>query len=776
MGGIMHLARLIFVLLASAAGAPVLAQAVEEETEIIVTGQIQRGAVVGDIKPELQLSPADIRSRGVSSVSELIADLAPQLRSGSGNGQPIVLLEGKRISGFREVANLPSEAIARVDILPEEVALKYGYPSGQKVVNIVLRQRFRAFTVELSDRFATGGGGNQTLGKFDFLRIQRGGRFTVNLEREAVDRILESQRGINDNAGSGQFRTLVPASEKFTLGTTLSRTIFDDITATINGELKTEDSRATFGSPTGGGSPPGRTNGSQSAHAGATLNGTVADWRWTFTGNYDHVEAKSLIDRGIGPVTDQARSVSDIAAVDFVANGALLKLPAGDVSSTLKVGASFSGFSAKSVRGGVLQAGRVTRDIADAQLNIDVPLTSRKDDVVAILGDLSINGNYAARRLSDFGSLRTLGYGLNWSPLKSLSLIASVTEDEVAPTAQQLGNPVVSTPDVRVFDFVRGETALVTQITGGNRALLPSDRHVFKLAATLKPFEKPDITLNGDYTLTQTKGGLAALPPASLASQAAFPDRYVRDAGGALVRVDSRSVNFARADASQFRWGINFSQPLKTSQAQIDAMRAAFQSRFPNGPPRGQSEGQRGQRGSSGGGPGGGFGGGGGGPGGGGGRLNFAVYHTVHITNSVTLRDGLPVVDLLNGGTIGSGGQPRHEIEVQAGLAKNGFGARITGDWKRATRVTGSVAADDLRFSDLATVNLRLFANIGQLPWAIKSAPWLRGTRISLGVNNLFDARQRVTDGTGATPVGYLPGYLDPFGRTVRLTIRKMLF
>jgi iron complex outermembrane recepter protein len=664
----------VALLLTSALPTAAIAQAVEEDAEIVVTGQVQRGAVIGDIEPELQLNPADIRARGVSSVSELIADLAPQLRSGSGSGQPVVLLEGKRISGFREVANLPAEAIARVDILPEEVALKYGYPAGQKVVNIVLRQRFKAFTVELSDRFATGGGGNQILGRFDFLRIQRRGRFTVNLEREAVDRILERQRGVNDAAGSGQFRTLVPNSEKFTLGTTLSRTISDDVTATLNGELITEDSRATFGLPIGSALPPGRINGSQSAHAGATLNGTVADWRWTFTGNYDHAETKSLIDRGLGPAADQARSVSDIAAIDFVLNGAPLKLPAGDVSTTLKIGASFSEFRATSLRAGVAQAGRVTRDIADAQFNVDVPLTSRKDDVVAIFGDLSINGNYAARRLSDFGSLRTLGYGLNWSPVKPLSLIASITKDEVAPTAQQLGNPVVLTPDVRVFDFVRGDTALVTQITGGNRALLPSDRRTFKLAATLKPFEKPDITFSGDYTTTQTKGGLASLPPASLASQAAFADRYVRDASGALIRVDSRAVNFARTDASQFRWGINFSQPLKTSQAQIDAMRAAFQSRFPNGPPgaAGRGSGQRG--------PGGGFGGGG--PGGSGGRLNFAIYHTVHLTDSVMLRDGLPIIDLLNGGAIGSGGQPRHEVEVQAGIAKNGFGARITGDWK----------------------------------------------------------------------------------------------
>ena len=792
---------------------PALAQETQEETEIVVIGQRERGSVIGDIEPEIQLRAGDIRALGVSSVTELIAELAPQLRSGQGDGQPIVLLEGKRISGFREVATLPAEAIARVDILPEEVALKYGYSSGQKVVNIVLRPRFRAFTVELENRLATGGGANASEGTFNFLRIQKGGRFTVNVQREAADSLLESQRGIDDAAGSGRYRTLLPQTQQFVAGATLSRTIFDDITATINGEVRTDDSRATFGLPgaslllpsgttinrTFGEQPLARTGGSETVHAGTTLNGAVAGWRWTFTGNYDHVDSKSFVDRGIDPTafqagitagdpaanplgsiapqfltlrpTDQSRSVSDIAALDFIVNGSPFRMPAGDVATTLKLGASFREFSSKSLRSGVGQSGRVTRDVADAQVNVDIPLTSRRNEVLSAVGDLSVNANYAARRLTDFGSLRTLGYGLNWSPFKALNLIASVTEDEVAPTAQQLGNPVVETPGVSVYDFVRGETAFVTLATGGNRSLTPSERNVLKLGATLRPFQKPDITLSADYVKTETKGGLASLPPASAASQAAFPDRYGRDANGALIRVDNRTVNFARADTSQLRWGINFSQPLKSSQAQIDALRAAFRNR-PQGARDGRPDGAgpRMER------PPGGGGRGAGRFGGAGGRLNFAVYHTLHIDDTVTLRDGLHVVDRLDGGTTGSGGQPRHEVEVQAGVSKNGFGARLTGNWQSATRVTGALAADELRFSALGTFNLRLFANLGQLPSVIKSYPWLAGTRVSIGISNLCDSRQRVTDGNGVTPLGYQPGYLDPLGRTVRISIRKLLF
>ena len=50
----------------------------EDGPDIVVQGAKQPGAVIGDIPPEQQLGPADIRSYGVSSVSELLTELAPQ--------------------------------------------------------------------------------------------------------------------------------------------------------------------------------------------------------------------------------------------------------------------------------------------------------------------------------------------------------------------------------------------------------------------------------------------------------------------------------------------------------------------------------------------------------------------------------------------------------------------------------------------------------------------------------------------------------------------------
>jgi outer membrane receptor protein involved in Fe transport len=74
----------------------------------------------------------------------------------------------------------------------------------------------------------------------------------------------------------------------------------------------------------------------------------------------------------------------------------------------------------------------------------------------------------------------------------------------------------------------------------------------------------------------------------------------------------------------------------------------------------------------------------------------------------------------------------------------------------------------------MTTVNLRLFAELRQQPW-FRDHTFFRGARVSLGVDNLFNQKQTVKDGLGATPQTYQPDYLDPQGRTIRLTFRKLL-
>src|SRR6185503_4589883 len=147
---------------------------------------------------------------------------------------------------------------------------------------------------------------------------------------------------------------------------------------------------------------------------------------------------------------------------------------------------------------------------------------------------------------------------------------------------------------------------------------------------------------------------------------------------------------------------------------------------------------------------------------------------TLTLTDKVTIGPGLPAIDYLHGDAAGSGGgTPRHRIEAQAGWANNGLGARLSANVRSGTRVD-TATSGTLRFSPLATFDLRLFANLGERPELVLKHPWLRGSSVRFEVSNLFNARQKVRDESGAVPLNYQPDLIDPLGRTVMISFRKL--
>lgn len=818
----------------------------DDADTIVVTGARPRGSVIGTATPEDVLDPGDVRALGVGSVQELLAEIAPQT-SGTRGGTPLVLLEGRRVSSFREIARIPSEAIARVDILPEETALRYGFPPSQKVVNIVLRERFNALTMEVNDRFATDGGGNQAELEMDLLAINRGQRFSIGLDIERQAALRESDRDIVSDEAA--LRTLIPSRRDLELSATWARPLADWIDVSVNGEISVNDTEALTGSQVSSvavapSSPyaaligadrftptlPGaealsRSGSDRTGRIGTTVNASGKIWSGTLTASYNRSDSRTLSDRGLDLASyeaalaagdpaadpslplgaafqttrpgDTATSNSDIGAADLTVNGSPFSLPAGDVSLTARLGGSITRFRSDSLRLGAVQAADLARDVALGAINVDVPIFNSPSP---FLGEFALSGSLEAQSLSDFGTLTSHVLSARWEPRDALSLNISYEGRDGAPTLQQLGNPVFTTPNVRLFDYTSGTTALVDQVSGGNAGLLSQDQQDWRVGLLIKPFGETDLRFTVDYNRSRIDNAIIALPGATQAVQAAFPERFQRDVTGQLIGFDARPVNIASRESSEIRWGVTFTKRLKTSQARIDAFRSqieraggipealrrrTFGSGGPGSPPGGGAGAgaaaavahgaQPGGRGGFGG-----FGGGRGGPGGGaGGRVFVSLFHSLHLTDRATLRDGQPSIDLLDGGTLGSGsGQPRHEVELRAGVFQNGFGFRLSGDWQSATRVFGDQGgtADALRFSDLATFSVRAFADLGRQPALLFKHPWLRGVRVSVDVDNVFDTRQRVTDSTGATPLAFSPGYLDPIGRTVRIELRKQFF
>lgn len=765
----------------------------EESDAIVVTG-IRRGSVVGDIPPDNVLGGRDVRATGATDINELLEALAPQIGSARGRGgeRPILLLNGQRVSSFREMRDIPTEAIERVEILPEEVALKYGYRADQRVVNIVLRERFRSTVARLEGNTATDGGYLGGTGELTQLRIQKNGRTTFNVRAEANSPLTENERDIRlgDTSSTDErsARTLIGSKQLLRGAATVNRTIWGDVGATLNAEVEHNQGRSLFGLSDFALDPLVRNTSTDSAHLGLALNGNKGKWRWSATGNGDIGRSITRSDRKDETERDRAESVTTSGDVDVTANGPLFAVPAGDASMTVRVGASTLDLDSERRNAGDFSDSELTRTRGSASANFDLPISRRNRDFSAF-GNLTINANAEVEQLSDFGTLTTIGAGVNWSPVDRLSFLASWTREEGAPTVQQLGDPILETPETRVFDFTTGETVLVNAITGGNPDLLADKRNVLKIGGNWKPLEKTDLRLRAEYVRSRLDRPVSTFPGVSEALEAAFPERFVRDLSGQLVSVDFRPVNYNEARRDTLRWGFDFSMPLKSarpSQTAIDRFRArrAADTGQPGNAPQGAPppdgpppEGGPPQEGA--GPPPGGFGGGGGfggrfGGGRQGGRLQFSLTHTVNLVDEVTIRQGVPKLDYLHGDAVGStGGRPRHQIEAQGGYFNNGLGARVSANWRSGTRVDSSTG-DDLRFSPLATFDLRLFANLGERFDLVSKYPVLRGTSLRFEVNNIFNSRPRVRDAAGEVPFSYQSDLLDPLGRTVSISIRKL--
>ena len=796
--------------------------------EIEVTAA-RRGVALGGQEPIVSYDAAQIQAFGATNIGELITLLEAQTRSARG-GSPVFLVNGRRISGFREIRGIPPEAIERFDVLPEETALSYGYSANQRVVNIVLKADFKSLTASVNVSRPEQGGRTTTSSENNVLRIAGGDRWSLDINGTTANTLFETERDIDRSATAGgatgeeanAYRTLLPKTDEVSVAGTYKHDLNDKVGMTLSGSLEDSSSFSYQGLPnlllnvpgTNPFSPSGqdetlfsyldlpgsltRKTDTRTAELGTVFDGYVGDWRWTATGEYSRVETDTSTGRGVdelalqaltagdltvnpfGDLTsratvnprDTANSLAQTATAELVLNGRPYELPAGDITSTFKVGAGYQSLDSESVRSGVAVDRSQSRNSGNVQANFDLPISSVDRGILPKIGDLSANVNLAYQELSDFGGVTAVGAGLNWSPVERLSLSANYSDEGKAPTVQQLNDPTISTPNTPVFDFRNSQTVEINQITGGDPNLKAEDRRILKLGMNWQPVSAQDFRLNLAYTRTEADNEISSFPAITPDLEAALPDRFVRDADGNLLSIDARPLNFFKREQQDVQWGFNFSRPF--------------------GKPNPAEAGQR----PGGGRPGGGMmitgPGGPGGPGGGGrmrgsrgpgmqpgqGMFNLSLTHTWRVQDEVVIREGLAPLDLLDGDSIsGSGGQSRHEVQLQTGLFKNGLGAFVNANWRAGTTVNGdTLGSPDLDFSGRTTVNLFAFADLTQRTSWVERFPFLKGTRIGFGVQNIFDDRVSVTSSDGATPINYQRDYLDPQGRVFRINLRKILF
>jgi hypothetical protein len=781
---------------------------------------------------------------GASNVAEVLAALGPRAGSGRGRGSgpPVILLNGRRIGSFREVQGLASEAILRVEVFPESTALQYGYSADQRVINFILKDKFRAITTEITA--GTAAEGEQSRGELELgvLNIGAKGRLSINGEVSSQNSVTEAERGVRRAASpaSSAFRTLLPETSAAELGISYNRNFGKSMGATFDLRFDSNESQSLLGlalSPTGlpvANAPIERNSKVDTSRAAVTVNGTTAGWQWTATGSADQTKSDT---KTLSALTQPqtANSTASVFEAIYNTTGPLIDVPAGPIRGSFRLGYQDRQLDSESTRNGLVTLTNLSRGDVTARGNLSVPVTSRRSGFGEKFGDLSLSVNGFYTDLSDFGGLQGGGLGVNWSPITTVRLSVAYDASEAAPSIQQLGNPVLVTPGSAVFDFQSGQTALVNRTSGGNSSLKAESRADTTFSVNYSPakFEGLDLTLS--YAINTSEDTVASFPLLTPALEAAYPRRFERNSAGVLTGIDQRPINYDSADSTILRYGFSFSKGFgpqigrgpggqggpsgfgggqrppvpATTSANGQASPANQRPSRPqeNGavtgagagqattPTTGQASPATNQRPAAGspggfgggrGGPppgvffgGGGFGGGpGGGPGGQAGRWSISIFHSIKLEDTIVLAPNLPKLDLLEGAAIDdSGGSRRHTVEFNGGWSYMGIGFRAFGEWRGESKIIASASgvpgATDLYFDDQLTFNLRGFLNFEARPQWVKKAPFLKGSRLILRVDNLTDSAQTVRNSAGNTPEAYQKALLAPRGRSVELSFRK---
>lgn len=589
------------------AAAPALAQsqgAGDLDNEIVVRAERLKGQLDVDQPPLLELGEADIAAEGVTSIADLVTQISSQTSSArgrGGGGRPIILVNGIRIGSFREFAQYPPEALARVEVFPEEVAQRFGFDPDRRVVNLILKENYSSREIELGVEAPSRGGYLVSEQEAGLLTIRNGGRINLNVEAGDTSLLTEEDRGIIQTPGSvsdvtsdpdpALYRSLVADSRTLEASANWAKAFLDSGTSvSASVQYNRSDSRSlsglnsvllvdpagasafrTFGETT----PLERRAASDVFASSGSLSKSVNAFRLTSTFDASLSESENEIDRRFdteafksdaaagrlaldAPLPVSADAGFDIASSRTLAgewnntlSGPVAATPAGEMLATFDFGVDWQRVETVDTRG--LQGSQLTRRRLSTGANLVLPIASRQNDFAEALGDLSLTLNAGLDDLSDFGLLGDYSVSLNWSPVRPLDITVSYINREVAPLLAALGDPQITIFNAPVFDFVNGETVLATVIGGGNPALLAETQRDWKFSASWDLGFWVNTRITAEYIRNRSDDVTAPFPVLTDEVEAAFPGRVVRDTSGRLVSLDRRAVTFSETRADRLQ-------------------------------------------------------------------------------------------------------------------------------------------------------------------------------------------------------------------------------
>jgi iron complex outermembrane recepter protein len=703
------------------------------DEEIVVTAPKVSGEIVTPYRPLLRLDKKSIRALGAPSLDKLLQKIQ-SVTQATGAGMPVLLLNGRRIARQEDIASLPPEAIEQMDVLPEPVASKFGYPATSQVINIVTAKKFTSVQIDASRAVLSDGSGKDTKAAGSGTVLRGKWRALLTVGRRGRDAVIASS-----SAGYGSVpgfaTTLVPAESAMNVAGSFAGSIGRELNMSLSADLdQARDIRFSNAAIQSQAKPgdiidphPKATlrSGTTSVRAAGTIQGFHNDWIWHATANAETTRNEQVGQALAGIAGLSVRSGSNEGKISFAATGPLVVLPGGPAFVTLTAEAGLQSAAAGAQRW--RYGGRLHRRTASADLSIALPLTPPDD--LALSVNVSAQGLITSLERKQFNWTA----GLWASPVAWAQISASYASRAAPPTLAQISAPVTILPDMPFFDRASGRDLLVDRISGGNPDLRAERRKTLDLGFDIQPFAERSLRFAATYSIAATNGSITSLGASDAMLEAAFPELYQRDATGRLVSVSSIPVNLRWSRQRVLTWSISYLGDLGAAGPE-----RSDNSERPHEPL----------------------------------FALFSLAGTHRLEDTVQLVSGLPPLNLLNGATLESiGGRPKFELTALGSLGSKGLGVDLSVQWRSSSRQRSDEPASDLVLPGLLTVRLGAFVNLETLG----RAAWMRALRLEIAADNVLDERQKVRDRFGKTPLSLGPERLSPIGRTVTMSLRKLL-
>lgn len=677
---------------------------------MVVVGP-RRGAAA--LAPEMELDATEIDNLGAYDIGEALGRLSQSLGF---DETPAIIVNGRRVVNARDFLRFPTDALVRVEVLPQQAASLYGEAPTRRVLNIVLQPRFTS-----RDGFVRASaptqGGNSSLGldaRQSEIVESDTRQFGVQLTRDTSLRADERPDYLRDHPESAGV-TLRPATDAVNANFSMTKA-FGDWSSSLSGDARVQRDR--FTSRAGTETVETRRSVDSLGLSGG-VTGDAAGWsiQVGLSGAISDAEQEGI-------ANSRSRNLS--MGADVKANRPLIELPAGPVVTTL---AARYGRS------------RVTRDAADARStqsldlrgNLAIPLfkaASPEEDGGLSLGDLSLTlGVTADGFYDDAGRGDGVNVGLAWAPVRKLRFNGLWSRSTDNPSSSQRFDPVYFGPPRVVFDFQTGESVEVLPILGGNPDLRGQTLERFSLSASAGPFTSWGVRGRVGFQRNRSTDGIGPVPDLTPAVEAAFPELFIREPGGRLVNIDQRPINLGSTLSETLTSGLNFSVPFGGGRRRSGAP-----------------------------------------------SLQFGINHTWQLASTAILHPGLPELDRLAGD---GGGAPRQQVNLQVDGRRGNWGLNASARWQSASRIRRDIGVDgpnDIERSAFAAIDLKISYLLERAAPAAQDGARPRrdgGVRIELQIDNLFDARPEATRGDGRPVPGYGRDDQDPLGRTVRLSLSR---